>query len=221
MKISYRLAIIIAVFVTCLITANIVAVKMISLGSFTFFAAILIFPLSYIVGDILTEVYGYRMARRVIWLGFICNLILVFFVWIVQLLPSAPAWTGQEAYKAILGSTPRILFASFLGYLVGEFTNSLVLSRMKIFTRGRWLWIRTIGSTIIGEGLDTVVFTTMATLGTPFFVPALMLNQWLGKVLIEVVFTPVTYAVVKWLKQKEGIDTYDRQTSYNPFLITE
>ena len=221
MKISYRLAIIIAVYVTCLITANITAVKMITLGPLTFFAAIFVFPLSYIVGDVLTEVYGYRMARRVIWLGFICNLILVFFVWIVQLLPSAKAWTGQEAYKTILGSTPRILVASFLGYLAGEFSNSFVLSKMKILTKGRWLWTRTIGSTVIGEGLDTVVFSSLATLGTPFFMPGLMLNQWVGKTLIEAIFTPVTYIIVNWLKRSEGVDTYDYKAKYNPFLITD
>jgi queuosine precursor transporter len=220
MKISYRLAIIIALFITCLITANITAVKMITLGPLTFFAAIFVFPLSYIVGDVLTEVYGYRIALQVIWLGFFCNLILVFFVWIVQLIPPAHGWSGQEAYKTILGSTPRLLFSSFLGYLAGEFSNSYILSKMKILTRGRWLWSRTIGSTIVGEGLDTVIFTTMATLGTSFFAPSLMLNQWLGKVLIEAIATPATYAIVRWLKQKEGVDTYDYRTSYNPFLIT-
>jgi uncharacterized integral membrane protein (TIGR00697 family) len=221
MKISYRLVIIIAVFITCLITANIIAVKMIHLGHFTLFAAIFIFPVSYIFGDILTEVYGYRVARRVIWLGFACNLIFVLFAWIGQILPAAPAWPGQAAYKDILGSTPRLLVASFLGYLTGEFSNSYILSRMKILTRGRWLWSRTIGSTIIGEGLDTVVFTAIATVGTPFFVPSLMLNQWVGKVIIETVFTPVTYIIVGWLKRKESIDTYDYSTRYNPFAVSE
>jgi queuosine precursor transporter len=221
MKISYRLVVIIALFITCLIAANIAAVKMITLGTFTFFAAIFVFPLSYIVGDVLTEVYGYQVARRVIWLGFVCNLVLVFFLWLVQLLPPAHAWTGQEAYQTILGSTPRLLASSFIAYLAGEFSNSFILSRMKILTGGRWLWSRTIGSTIVGEGLDTVVFTTLATLGTPFFLPSLMLNQWVGKVLIEVVFTPVTYAIVGWLKRKEGIDAFDYKTSYNPFLVVD
>ncbi|MHB8104245.1 MAG: queuosine precursor transporter, partial [Dehalococcoidales bacterium] len=177
MKTSYRLVIIIAVFITCLITANIIAVKMISIGPFTLFAAIFIFPVSYVFGDILTEVYGYRTARRVIWLGFICNLIFVLFAWIGQVLPANPDWHEQTAYQSILGSTPRILVASFCAYLVGEFSNSYILSRMKILTQGRWLWSRTIGSTIIGEGLDTVVFTTIATSGSPFFMPTLMLNQ--------------------------------------------
>jgi len=221
MKISYRLVIIIAVFITCLITANVIAVKMIHVGPFTLFAAIFIFPVSYIFGDILTEVYGYRVARRVIWLGFACNLIFVLFAWIGQILPAATAWQGQAAYKSILGSTPRLLVASFCGYLTGEFSNSYILSRMKILTRGRWLWSRTIGSTIIGEGLDTVVFTTIATVGTSFFVPTLMLNQWVGKVIIETVFTPVTYIIVSWLKRKESIDTYDYKTDYNPFTMSE
>lgn len=221
MKITYRLVIIIAVFITCLITANIIAVKMISIGPFTLFAAIFIFPISYVFGDILTEVYGYHMARRVIWLGFICNLIFVLFAWIGQILPAHADWLGQEAYENILGATPRILAASFCGYLTGEFSNSYILSRMKILTRGRWLWSRTIGSTVIGEGLDTVVFIIIATAGTPFFMPSLMLSQWLGKVIIEGAFTPFTYIIVNWLKQKEGIDTYDRETKYSPFILIE
>ena len=221
MKISYRLVIIIAVFITCLITANIIAVKLVSIGPVTVFAAIFVFPLSYIVGDVLTEVYGYRVARHVIWLGFACNLVFVFFAWVGQVLPPASFWQGQAAYESILGSTPRILIASFCGYLAGEFSNSFILARMKIFTRGRYLWSRTIGSTVIGQGLDTVIFTTIALLGTPAFVPTVMMYQWLGKVLIEAVATPATYGIVGWLKRKEGIDTYDYQTSYNPFLITD
>lgn len=221
MKISSRLVIIISVFITCLITANIIAVKIISIGSFILPAAIFVFPLSYIFGDILTEVYGYRVARRVIWLGFVCNLIFVFFAWIGQLLPPAPFWEGQEAYKNILGYTPRLLAASFAGYLVGEFINSFVLSRMKIMTKGRWLWSRTIASTILGEGLDTAIFITIAFIGTPSFAPLLIFNHWISKVGIEVVFTPATYAVVNWLKRKEGIDTYDRQIRYNPFSLAE
>ena len=165
MKISYRLVIIIAVFITCLITANIIAVKVISIGPFIMPAAIFVFPISYIFGDILTEVYGYRVARRVIWLGFACNLIFVFFAWIGQILPSASFWGDQAAYENILGYTPRLLAASLCGYLVGEFVNSYVLARMKILTKGRWLWSRTIGSTIIGEGLDTAIFITLAYIG--------------------------------------------------------
>jgi len=220
MKISYRLVIIIAVFVTCLITANTIAVKIISLGPFTLPAAIFVFPLSYIFGDVLTEVYGYKVARRVIWLGFICNLLFVFFAWIGQILPAASFWGDQAAYKTILGYTPRLLAASFCGYLAGEFANSFVLARMKILTRGRWLWSRTIGSTIVGEGLDTAIFITLAFIGTSSFTPVMILNHWLAKVLIETVFTPGTYAIVNSLKKREGIDTYDYQTKYNPFIIS-
>jgi uncharacterized integral membrane protein (TIGR00697 family) len=219
MKVSHRLVIISALFVTCLITANIISVKMISLGPFTVFAGVFVFPVSYIVGDVLTEVYGYRIARRVIWLGFGCNLIFVVFAWVGQVLPSPAAWELQEAYESILGYAPRLLAASFCGYLVGEFANSFILAKMKIFTKGRWLWSRTIGSTIIGEGLDTVVFTVLALIGTPFFMPSVMLSQWLVKVLVEIAATPATYAVVGYLKRKEAIDTYDRKTRFNPFLV--
>jgi len=219
MKVSHRLVIISALFVTCLITANIISVKMISLGPFIVFAGVFIFPLSYIVGDVLTEVYGYRIARRVIWLGFACNLIFVIFAWVGQVLPSPPAWELQGAYESILGYAPRLLVASFCGYFVGEFVNSFILAKMKIFTKGRWLWSRTIGSTIVGEGLDTVVFTVLALIGTPFFMPVVMLGQWLVKVLVETVATPATYAIVSYLKRKEVIDTYDYETKFNPFLV--
>ncbi len=221
MKISYRLVIITAVFITCLITANIIAVKVISLGPFILPAAIFVFPISYIFGDVLTEVYGYRTARRVIWLGFICNLVFVFFAWVGQILPSASFWGDQSAYVSILGLAPRILAASFCGYLVGEFANSYVLSRMKILTKGRWLWSRTIGSTIIGQALDTSLFITIAYIGTGAAVPTMILHHWVSKVSIEIIFTPVTYVIVNWLKRKEGVDTYDRQTKYNPFTISE
>ena len=221
MSVSHRFVIIAAIFVTCLITANIIAVKVISLGPFILPAAIIIFPLSYIFGDVLTEVYGYRWARRVIWLGFFCNLIFVIFAWLGQVLPSAPFWEGQEAYERILGYTPRLLLASFCGYLVGEFVNSFILARMKILTRGRWLWSRTIGSTIVGQGLDTSIFITIAFIGTPSFVPIMILYHWLVKTFSEAVATPFTYAMVNFLKRKESIDTYDHKTRFNPFLVTD
>ena len=220
MNISYRMVIVAAVFITCLITANIIAVKVISLGFFILPAAAFVFPVSYIFGDILTEVYGYRTARRVIWLGFGCNLIFVFFAWIGQLLPAADFWTAQESYKTILGYTPRLLAASLCGYLVGEFANSFVLARMKILTQGRWLWSRTIGSTVIGEGLDTVIFITLAFIGTGSPVGTMIWHHWLFKTGIEVIATPVTYAIVNWLKRAEGIDTYDYETKYNPFVFS-
>lgn len=221
MNISYRFVVIAAVFVTCLITANIIAVKIVSLGFVILPAAIFVFPVSYIFGDVLTEVYGYRWARRLIWLGFLCNLIFVIFAWIGQILPPASFWEGQKAYESILGYTPRLLVASFAGYLVGEFANSFILARMKILTKGRWLWSRTIGSTIVGQGLDTVLFITLAFGGTPSFVPILILYHWLAKTGIEAVATPFTYAVVNYIKKKEAIDTYDYKTNFNPLSLLD
>ena len=207
------------VFVTCLITANIIAVKLVAIGGLVVFAAIIIFPLSYIIGDVLTEVYGYRRARLVIWLGFGCNLLAVVAIVIGQLLPPAPGFQDiQGAYERILGYSPRLLGASFVAYLIGEFTNSFVLAKMKVATGGRWLWARTIASTVVGEGLDTLVFGTLAFVGT--FPGAVLANSiltgWLLKVAYETLATPFTYAVVTFLKQKEGIDVYDLHTDFNP-----
>lgn len=217
MKLSYRFVIIAALFVTCLLTANIIGGKVVAFGSITLPAAVAVFPFSYIFGDILTEVYGFQQARRVIWLGFLCNLVFVVFAWIGQVLPPDPQWQNQSAYEAILGYTPRLLAASFLGYLAGEFGNSIVLARMKVLTKGRWLWTRTIGSTIVGQGLDTVIFITAAFWGAPFFTPLMILYHWLAKVGIEVLATPLTYAAVNSLKRTEGVDTYDTATDFNPF----
>jgi uncharacterized integral membrane protein (TIGR00697 family) len=220
-RVSHRFIVIAAIFIACLITANIIAVKPIDIGLPTALpAAIIVFPISYIFGDILTEVYGYRWARRVIWLGFFCNLIFVVFAFIGGMLPSHPSWEEQGAYETIFGYTPRILAASFLGYLAGEFSNSFVLAKMKIRTKGRWLWTRTIGSTIIGQGLDTALFITIAYMGMAWFTPLIILFHWLMKTGIEVVATPFTYAVVNYLKKKEGIDTYDYDTKFNPFLVS-
>ena len=221
MGISHRFVIIAAIFVTCLITANIIAVKVVSFRFVTLPAAIFVFPLSYIFGDILTEVYGYHQARKVIWLGFLCNLIFVFFAWVGQILPPAQLWEGQEAYERILGYTPRLLAASFGGYLAGEFGNSFVLAKMKIMTKGRWLWMRTIGSTIVGQGLDTVIFIIGAYIGAPFFTPMMILYHWVAKIGIEAVATPLTYAAVNSLKKKEAIDTFDYDTNFNPFFIRD
>ncbi|MFC2035410.1 queuosine precursor transporter [Chloroflexota bacterium] len=221
MKISHRFVIVVSVFVTCLITANIIAVKVISIGPFILPAAIFVFPLSYIFGDILTEVYGYRWARKIIWLGFLCNLIFVVFAWVGQILPPAPFWEEQEAFESILGYTPRLLAASLFGYLVGEFVNSFVLAKMKVFTRGRWLWSRTIGSTILGQGLDTSIFIVLAFIGTPSFVPVMILHHWIAKTVIEAAATPLTYTIVNYLKRKEAIDTYDYKTSFNPLSISD
>jgi uncharacterized integral membrane protein (TIGR00697 family) len=220
MKVTGRLMVISAIFITCLIAANTIGVKWTHIGNFALPAAVIVFPLSYIFGDILTEVYGYRWARRVIWLGFLANLLFVFFAWLGGLLPPAPFWTEeQEAFRTILGYTPRLLLGSAAGYLAGSFANALVLSRLKVLTRGRFLWVRTIGSTIVGEGLDTAAFQILAFAGTPFFTPVFILYHWAAKVAIEALATPATYAVAGYLKRKEGIDAYDENIPLIPFTI--
>ena len=221
MTVSHRFVVVVAVFVTCLITANFIIVKQISIGNLVLPAAIIIFPLSYVIGDILTEVYGYQQARRVIWLGFLCNLIAVVAIWVGKVLPSAPVFEAQSAYERILGSTPRFLLASFVAYLAGEFANSFVLAKMKIRTRGRWLWMRTIGSTLVGQGIDTLIVLTIAFAGVlPFSVLGTMISShWLVKTAYEAVATPLTYGVVGYLKRKEGIDVYDYGTDFNPLRV--
>jgi hypothetical protein len=214
---------IVAVFVTTLIVSNIIAVKLIDVAGTILPAAIIIFPISYIVGDVLTEVYGFRRARRVIWLGFGCNLLAVGAIALAGALPAAGFWDGQPAYDRILGSVLRILGASFIAYLVGEFANSYVLARMKVATKGRWLWARTIGSTIIGQGLDSAVFMTVAFAG---IIPvegliAAVITQWLVKTAYEALATPLTYAVVGFLKRREGIDADDSDTNFNPLSLAE
>ncbi|HEV2460070.1 MAG TPA: queuosine precursor transporter [Ktedonobacterales bacterium] len=225
-QVSARYVILAGLFITCLVVANIIAVKIIALpfGLFTP-AGIVIFPLSYLFGDVLTEVYGYAAARRIIWLGFFCNLVAVAAIFLAGVIPAAPFWPNQRAYATILGFTPVLLFASFCAYLVGEFLNSFVLAKMKIATNGRWLWTRTIGSTLVGEGADTVVFISLAFGITRIFTPAQWLTaiavQWTLKVLYEVVATPFTYAVVGYLKRAEGLDTYDYQTNFSPVVFGE
>ena len=209
-----------ALFVTCLITANIIAVKLVVIFGHVLPAAIIIFPLSYIIGDILTEVYGYRQARAVIWLGFLCNLVAVAAIWVGGFMTPASFWGGQEAYDSILGYTPRLLMASFAAYLVGELANSTILAKMKIWTQGRWLWSRTISSTIVGQGLDSAVFITLAFAGGEVALVRLILTQWTAKVIYEAAATPLTYLVVGWIKRREGLDHYDYDTSFNPIAVT-
>jgi len=211
-----------ALFITCLISANIVAVKLIAVGGLILPAAIIIFPVSYIVGDVLTEVYGYSQARRVIWLGFLCNLLVVIAIWLAGILPPAAFWDGQQAYERILGTTPRILVASFLAYLAGEFANAFVLAKMKIATKGRWLWSRTVGSTLVGQALDSTVFMTLAFAGTiPWdHLGQAILTQWLVKSAYEAIATPVTYLVVNFLKAREGLDFFDEKTNFSPFRLS-
>ena len=211
-----------ALFVTCLLTANTMATKLIMVGGVVLPAAIVIFPISYVVGDVLTEVWGYGATRRVIWLGFACNVLMVAALWLGGVLPAAPFWKGQDAYETIFGQTPRVLAASFVAYLIGEFANAFVLAKLKVATQGRWLWTRTIGSTVVGQALDSVVFVTLAFAGT---VPAgalasIVAAQWIVKVLYEAAATPLTYAAVAWLKACEGVDAYDRHTDFNPVRLS-
>ena len=223
MNVSYRFVIVSALFVTCLITANILVVKQIQIGQLVLPAGIIIFPLSYLLGDVLTEVYGYKQARRIIWLGFLCNLLTVIALWAGKILPPAPTFEAQAAYERILGSQPYILLASFIAYLAGEFANSFILAKMKVATKGRWLWTRTIGSTIVGQGIDTViVLTTIAFAGViPFSVLGIMiLSHWGVKVAYETVATPFTYGLVRYLKRKENMDVYDYETDFNPVKIS-
>ena len=211
----------VALFVASLLTANIIAVKLIQLGPLVLPAGVVIFPVSYILGDVLTEVYGYRWARRAIWLGFLGNLIAVFAIGLAGLLPAPVFWPNQGAYDIILGFTPRLLLASFCAYLVGEFANSTILAKMKIWTQGRHLWARTISSTIVGQGLDSLVFILIAFGGLmagPALVTAI-LSQWLFKSLYEALATPLTYLVVNRLKRVEGVDAYDADTNFTPFAF--
>jgi uncharacterized integral membrane protein (TIGR00697 family) len=218
---SWRFLTCTALFVTCLLAANVIAVKLITVGGLTLTAGIVIFPLSYVLGDVLTEVWGYAASRRVIWLGFGCNALMVAAIWLGGELPAAPFWTAQAAYQAILGHAPRILAASFAAYLIGEFANAFVLAKLKVATEGRWLWTRTLGSTVVGQGLDSVVFVTLAFAGT---VPAAALAgivgaQWAVKVAYEAAATPLTYAAVAWLKSRERVDTFDYHTDFNPLRL--
>ena len=219
---SWRFISCAALFVTCLLTANTMATKLIMVGGVVLTAGIVVFPISYVVGDVLTEVWGYGVARRVIWLGFACNALMVAALWLGGELPAAPFWKGQDAYEMVFGQTPRVLVASFLAYLVGEFANAFVLAKLKIATRGRWLWMRTIGSTVVGQALDSLVFVTLAFAGV---VPAgalvhIVAAQWIVKVLYEAAATPLTYAAVAWLKSREGVDAYDRHTDFNPVHLS-
>jgi queuosine precursor transporter len=225
---SYRwLSFVTTLFVTVLVTSNIIAVKLVQVFGLVFPAAVVLFPIVYIFGDILTEVYGYRQARKVIWTGFFCNLLAVIAIWIAGLLPAAPFWTvgtfktvqdAQNAYEAILGFTPRLLLASFAAYLVGEFLNSITLAKMKVKTKGRYLWMRTIASTIVGEGADSAIFITIAFAGILPMNGLILaiLSQWFFKVAYEVLITPLTYVVVNRLKQAENVDFFDSRTDFNP-----
>jgi queuosine precursor transporter len=218
---SWRFTVCAALFVTCLVTANIIAVKLITVAGMVLPVAIIVFPVSYILADVLTEVWGYAATRRVIWLGFACNALMVVAIWIGGEIPPASFWRGQPAYQEVLGQSPRILAASFAAYLVGEFANAFVLAKLKVATGGRWLWLRTIGSTVVGQALDSAVFIALAFAGTvpAGVLPAIVAGQWIVKVIYEAAATPLTYAVVRWLKSREGLDTFDYRTDFNPIRL--
>ncbi len=219
--------IVMAAFVTILLLSNVIGagkravVDLPLVGPWPFGAGILFFPLSYLIGDVLTEVYGYAAARRCIWVGFAAMLFMVAMAAIVVALPPDAGWTGQEAYRAVFGQVWRIVFASIAAFWVGEFVNAYVMARMKLWTQGKWLWTRTIGSTVVGEGVDSLIFYPLAFLGaagwTSVQVGQVLLTQWALKVGWEVLLTPVTYAVVGWLKRAEGIDVFDTGTDFMPF----
>jgi uncharacterized integral membrane protein (TIGR00697 family) len=220
---------ILAAFVTVLICSNLIGPAKVAqldlpvLGVVTFGAGVLFFPISYIFGDVLTEVYGYARARRVIWCGFGALAFASIMASVVVALPPAPFWKHQAAYEVAFGSTWRIASASMVAYFCGEFVNSFVLAKMKIATRGRWLWTRTIGSTLAGEAVDSAIFYPLAFYGSGIIanqaLPLLMVTQFVVKVVVEVVFTPVTYKIVGALKKAEQEDYYDRNTDFSPFTL--
>ena len=219
-----------AAFVTILILSNLIGAAKPSFitlpdgTDWSFGAGVLFFPVSYLIGDVLTEVYGYARARRVIWTGFAALAFMAFMAWVVVALPPADGWDGQEAYEKVFGNTWRIVAASMIAFWAGEFANSYVLARMKVWTKGKALWSRTIGSTIVGQGLDSLIFYPLAFYGLAGWPPELLwqvvLSQWAIKTAWEALLTPFTYLVIGWLKRREGVDIYDADTDFSPFAST-
>ena len=220
-----------AAFVAILLLSNIIGaskpatVDLPGIGAWSFGAGVLFFPISYIIGDILTEVYGYANARRVIWTGFAALLFMAFRAWVVVSLPPAEGWPHQAAYEAVFGNSWRIVAASMIAFWAGEFANSVVLAKMKVWTAGRFLWMRTIGSTFVGQGLDSLIFYPLAFYGLAGWPPEtlmqVVLSQWAIKTAWEALLTPVTYVVVGWLKRREGVDVYDEGIEFSPFAKAE
>jgi uncharacterized integral membrane protein (TIGR00697 family) len=218
-----------AAFVTILLLSNVLGAGKVAtvdlplIGDWPFGAGILFFPVGYVIGDVLTEVYGYARARRCIWAGFAALVFMAFMAWVVVALPPAADWTGQASYEAVFGQVPRIVFASIIAFWAGELTNSYVLAKMKIWTKGKHLWTRTIGSTVAGQGVDSLIFYPLAFLGaagwTNDLVLKVLVTQWILKVSWEAILTPATYAVVGFLKRREGIDVYDEGTDFTPFRM--
>jgi uncharacterized integral membrane protein (TIGR00697 family) len=218
-----------AAFAVVLVCSNLIGPGKITqinvpiIGLLTFGAGIMFFPISFIFGDILTEVYGYAASRRVIWMGFACLAFASFMAWVIVSLPPAPDWHDQAAYQSVFGSTGRIALASLISFVAGEFVNSFVLAKMKILTQGKMLWSRTIGSTIFGEAVDSILFFPLAFYGSGEFpdemMPQIILAQFTAKVLVEVVFTPAMYKIVAFLKRAENEDYYDTKTDFSPFSL--
>ncbi len=208
-----------ALFVAVLLISNIASTKIVQLWYFSFDGGTLLFPLSYIFGDILTEVYGYKKARKVIWVGFFSAGLMAIVLMIVTALPAAEDWPYQEAFKNILGLAPRIVLASLVAYFAGEFSNSYIMAKLKIKTKGKYLWLRTISSTLVGEGIDTVLFILIAFWGVlpTGLLITIFISNYIFKSGFEIILTPVTYKVVNFLKKKEGEDYYHRDTNFNPF----
>ncbi|MGP1351988.1 MAG: queuosine precursor transporter [Parasphingopyxis sp.] len=212
-------------FVVILLLSNVIGAGKVAnvdlpvIGAYAFGAGILFFPLSYVIGDVLTEVYGYARARRCIWAGFVAMLFMALMATVVVAMPPDPDWPNQAAYEAVFGQVPRIVFASIIAFWAGEFVNSYVMARMKVWTQGRYLWTRTIGSTVFGQGVDSLIFYPLAFYGVweTELVVTVMITNWLLKVAWEALLTPVTYAVVGFLKRREGLDVYDAHTGFTPF----
>jgi uncharacterized integral membrane protein (TIGR00697 family) len=213
--------ILISVFVAVLLISNLVGQKIAAVGWFRISGAQLLFPVTYIFGDIFTEVYGYGASRRAIWLGFFASMLMAVMALITVALPPAPDWHNQEAFKTVFYTVPRLIVASLIAYWAGEFANSYTLARMKLLTSGRYLWTRTVGSTVVGQGVDTIIVMTLGFAGTIAWsdIGKLIVSGYLGKVIYEVLMTPLTYAVVGWLKRKERVDTFDYDTDFSPFHI--
>lgn len=208
-------------FTTVLILSNVTSTKIVQIGWLTFDGGTILFPLAYILGDILTEVYGYAKTRQVIWTGFIMNLIMIAILWLVGTLPAAADWGLQESYNNILGVVPRIVLASLAAYLIGEFTNSYILAKLKVKMRGKKLWFRFLSSTIIGQLLDTTIFLVIAFAGVlPWsLIGTIWITNYIFKILIEVALLPATYHLVTWLKIKEAVDFMDNKTNFNPLKL--
>ena len=228
---QYRyLDVVTVAFVTVYLCSNLIgpakaaALELPLFGQVTFGAGVLFFPISYVFGDILTEVYGYARARRVIWTGFAAMIFASFMAFVVVSLPPAESWKNQAAYEIAFGSTWRIVAASLTAYCVGEFVNSFLLAKLKLLTEGKHLWMRTIGSTVFGEGVDSLLFYPLAFWNSGLIpnelIPSLMLSQWIAKTTVEVLFTPLTYQIVGFLKRAEQEDYYDRNTNFSPFKVS-